>query len=160
MEKIINAKQRSSNAFESIEVCTPANHFKFDKGEKLRCITKKIEAAINEKNINKSAFASLMGVQPSVVTRWLSGTHNFTIETLFDIEICLGQELVLLDHKSPIVTVRFVGYANDAKANLLTNNLNIEMINYEHIAYKQNNITYDIPKAEVINGSKNLFENA
>jgi transcriptional regulator with XRE-family HTH domain len=31
---------------------------------------------------------------PSIVTKWLSGTHNFTIETLFEIEAVLGITII------------------------------------------------------------------
>ena len=36
--------------------------------------------------LTKKEFAKAMDVQPSIVTRWLSGKHNFTVETIFDIE--------------------------------------------------------------------------
>jgi hypothetical protein len=38
-----------------------------------------------------------MEVQPSIITRWLSGKHNFTIETLFQIEDCLGIKLLAIE---------------------------------------------------------------
>lgn len=44
-----------------------------------------IDDAINEKGWNKSEFARRMNQQPSVVSKWLSGTHNFTTDTLFEI---------------------------------------------------------------------------
>jgi transcriptional regulator with XRE-family HTH domain len=31
----------------------------------------------------RSAFADAVGQKPSVVTKWLSGTHNFTADTLW-----------------------------------------------------------------------------
>ena len=31
---------------------------------------------------------------PSIITKWLSGTHNFTVETLFEIEAVLGITLI------------------------------------------------------------------
>jgi hypothetical protein len=35
-----------------------------------------------------------MDQTPSTISKWLSGTHNFTIDTLYDIEYMLGIELV------------------------------------------------------------------
>ncbi len=42
---------------------------------------------------------SLEKNNPSIITKWLSGTHNFTIETLFEIEEVLGITLVDLSSK-------------------------------------------------------------
>ncbi len=49
-----------------------------------------IEKAMRNKNWNRVQFAKEMKVNPSVITKWLSGTHNFTCDTLFDIEAALG----------------------------------------------------------------------
>lgn len=40
--------------------------------------------------LSKSALAKKMDVPPSVITKWLSGTHNFTIDTLSDISTILN----------------------------------------------------------------------
>lgn len=42
----------------------------------------------------KSAFAKAIGQQPSVVTKWLSGTHNFTADTLWLIGRLLKKEFL------------------------------------------------------------------
>lgn len=52
---------------------------------------------MRRKNLSRQSFAHLMKVQPSIITRWLSGKHNFTVETLFQIEDCLDVKLVALD---------------------------------------------------------------
>ena len=49
-------------------------------------LASKIKDAIDKPKLNNSQFAVLMGVRPSVVTKWLSGTHNFTIDTLIRIQ--------------------------------------------------------------------------
>ncbi len=54
----------------------------------------RIEKAMQNKGWNRVQFAKAMKVSnSSVITKWLSGTHNFTSETLFDIQdvldICL-----------------------------------------------------------------------
>jgi hypothetical protein len=41
--------------------------------------------------LSRGEFAIMMKVQPSRVTRWLSGEHNFTLETLCAIEIKLKE---------------------------------------------------------------------
>lgn len=54
----------------------------------------RIEKAMIAKGLNRSQFSTEMGVDPSVITKWLSGTHNFTSNTLFDIEDALSICLV------------------------------------------------------------------
>lgn len=49
-------------------------------------LSAKIYEAIQQKGISKKQFAEMLGQQPSVVTKWLSGTHNFTADTLADIQ--------------------------------------------------------------------------
>jgi transcriptional regulator with XRE-family HTH domain len=45
-----------------------------------------IQKRLDELRLQKQEFAEMMNVQPSAVSRWLSGEHNFTIETLYNIE--------------------------------------------------------------------------
>lgn len=46
--------------------------------------------AIKKRGISKSALAELMRASPSEVTRWTSGYHNFTADTISDLEMVLG----------------------------------------------------------------------
>ena len=48
-------------------------------------LAKRLNEYIESYNITKLAFASLMKKNPSIISRWLSGNHNFTIETLCEI---------------------------------------------------------------------------
>lgn len=43
---------------------------------------------------SQTKFAEEMGKQPSEISKWLSGTHNFTSDTLWDIEEKLNIRLV------------------------------------------------------------------
>ena len=43
----------------------------------------KIAEALWSRGLTNQEFAFMMGKKPSEVTRWLSGTHNFTTETLW-----------------------------------------------------------------------------
>ena len=60
-------------------------------------IANSIANAIAEKGLSKQEFARLMKQNPSAVSRWLSGTHNFTIDTLIAIQRVLGIELLQID---------------------------------------------------------------
>lgn len=63
----------------------------------------KIAEAMKEKCISSVQFAKELGKSPSVITKWLSGTHNFTCDTLSDIEFILGIQLLQLIDKQSIV---------------------------------------------------------
>ncbi len=54
----------------------------------------KIYAAMQAQNKSKGAFAEQLNVSPSLVTKWLSGQHNFTVDTLVKIERLLQIELL------------------------------------------------------------------
>ncbi len=65
-------------------------------------VAAKISRALERKGIQKKQFADMLGVQPSVVTRWLSGTHNFTVETLAKIEYLLNINLINTNIANPL----------------------------------------------------------
>ncbi len=44
--------------------------------------------------MNKKEFADLVGKTPSDITRWISGSHNFTIQTLSLIEAKTGMQII------------------------------------------------------------------
>ena len=66
---------------------------------KQMAIAVRIADALETKGWSKSEFATRMNQQPSVITRWLSGTQNFTIDTLSDIEEMLGVQLLVTTTK-------------------------------------------------------------
>ena len=45
-----------------------------------------IDNVLISRGLTNQEFAFMMGKKPSEITRWLSGTHNFTTETLLEIE--------------------------------------------------------------------------
>ena len=54
----------------------------------------KIDDAIKAKGWKKKDLLSALGKKnPSLVTKWLSGTHNFTVDTLVALEDVLDIEL-------------------------------------------------------------------
>jgi transcriptional regulator with XRE-family HTH domain len=54
----------------------------------------KIEEAMKRKGYNQRRFAKMMEKSPTVISEWLSGDRNFTIDTLTDIEEVLGVHLL------------------------------------------------------------------
>src|SRR4030042_6088633 len=74
-----------------------------EKTEKRMQLAARIDDAIKAKGWKKKDFANALGKTPSEITKWLSGTHNFTADTLFDIERVLNICLFKLDNKRPSV---------------------------------------------------------
>jgi len=57
-------------------------------------IAANVDELLKQKGWSKKVFAEKLGKEPSVITRWLSGTHNFTTETLSEIRMIFGVTLV------------------------------------------------------------------
>jgi transcriptional regulator with XRE-family HTH domain len=53
-----------------------------------------IDDVLMSRGLANQEFAFMMGKKPSEITRWLSGTHNFTTETLWEIERVLNIQLL------------------------------------------------------------------
>lgn len=73
------------------EEITPAE---FKKAEKRMLLAQKISDGIKAKGWKKIDFARAIDKRPSEITKWLSGTHNFNSDTLFDIEEILNITLI------------------------------------------------------------------
>lgn len=71
-----------------------------EKTDKKMMLAAKIAQAIKEKGLKKNEFAGLLGKRPSEISKWLSGTHNFTIDTLMDIERVLSIRLLETKQRS------------------------------------------------------------
>jgi transcriptional regulator with XRE-family HTH domain len=67
--------------------------------EKKMLLAVRIADAVKKNFRHKNDFAAAIGKKPSEISKWLSGTHNFTTETLFEIERVLDIQLVTLESK-------------------------------------------------------------
>lgn len=74
------------------------------KTEARMLIACKIADALVEKNMSKKDFAQQLGKQPSTVTKWLSGKHDFTPDTLTKIGRVL--DIDFFEQKTPIQTAK------------------------------------------------------
>lgn len=52
-----------------------------------------IEMLLKNKGISKSEFASKLGKSPSEISKWMSGKHNFTIDTLLEVAHALKVDI-------------------------------------------------------------------
>ncbi|MDE6806413.1 MAG: helix-turn-helix transcriptional regulator [Muribaculaceae bacterium] len=54
----------------------------------------KIDSILREQNISQKQLAKRMGKSEAEVSRWLGGTHNFTLRTIAKISNALGVKLL------------------------------------------------------------------
>ncbi len=57
-------------------------------------IADKIAAVLKERGMTQRDFANKMGKRETEVSRWLGGTHNFTLSTLAKISAVLDCKLI------------------------------------------------------------------
>lgn len=57
-------------------------------------IADRIDAILKAKGMSQKELARKMGKRESEVSRWLTGRHNFTTNTLADISLALGEPIV------------------------------------------------------------------
>jgi transcriptional regulator with XRE-family HTH domain len=100
----------------------------------------RIDDLIKSKGYNYSSFAKKLDKQPSVITKWLSGTHNFTMDTLDEISYCLGvdtaylmqpQKVQVVYQKSVEIVVPIVFPKNKDIHSFQSNN-SFNLWNFEH----------------------------
>lgn len=68
----------------------------FNKTKRTMLLAALIDEALKAKGWSKKQLAEAMHKNPSEVTKWLSGTHNFTLETLYLIESYLDTTLFII----------------------------------------------------------------
>lgn len=59
-------------------------------------IADKIDAILKKKSMTQKEFAKKMNKTEAEVSRWLSGTHNFTLKTIAKITAVLGESIVTI----------------------------------------------------------------
>jgi transcriptional regulator with XRE-family HTH domain len=70
--------------------------------EKKMTIVNIIRDGLKKRDFSQADFARIMDRHRPEITKWLSGSHNFQVETLFEIETKLG---VNIFHNQPTYTV-------------------------------------------------------
>jgi len=89
--------KRTSEIFKKIRSQRDQIRYKQTRG-KMWLATKIAEGIIN-KGLSKIEFARLIDQTPSTISRWLTGHHNFTVDTLNNIEDILGIDLLNWEKK-------------------------------------------------------------
>jgi|SRR5690606_7565736 len=61
----------------------------------------RINELLDEKNISRKEIAERLGKQPSEISRWLNGEHNFTLRSLAKLSAELGENLLEVPERKP-----------------------------------------------------------
>lgn len=64
----------------------------------------RINELLTEKNISRKEIAERLGKQPSEISRWLNGEHNFTLRSLAKLSAELGENLLEVPERKPQTT--------------------------------------------------------
>lgn len=62
-------------------------------------IVDRIHNVLEEKGLKQKDLANLLGKKESEISKWMRGTHNFTIETISLIEKALGTPILIVAGK-------------------------------------------------------------
>ena len=62
-------------------------------------IANRIYDILEERGLSQRDFARMMGKTEAEVSRWLSGTHNFTMATIAAINVALNEDVLRVPEK-------------------------------------------------------------
>ena len=68
-------------------------------------IVDRIHQILEEKGLRQKDLAELLGKSEAEISKWMRGTHNFTIDTLVSIEIALNAPILQVFHQEDLQTV-------------------------------------------------------
>lgn len=106
-----------SAIFDSIQVSDEVKRFvdhSFD-------VVNKIHELLEKQGKTQRDLANLMGKKESEISKWMQGTHNFTLKSLSKIESVLGENLIEILTEDKVVVKKRVAvfYQNFMKQNEL-----------------------------------------
>ena len=64
-------------------------------------ISNRIGEILKRKGWSQADLAKAIGKQEAEISKWLSGSHNFTIATIAKIEAALEDDIISDTHRSP-----------------------------------------------------------
>jgi ribosome-binding protein aMBF1 (putative translation factor) len=97
MNKKKKAENYTSPAIDKLMEETDEKEYK--KIEKRMMLAARIDEAKRAKGWKNKDLAKALGKKPSEISKYLSGTHNFTVDSLSDLEEVLGIQLLNLKEK-------------------------------------------------------------
>lgn len=98
-----------------------------------------IEELIRSKGWSKTKFASEMNKSQPEISKWLSGVHNFTVETLVQISQVLGVEIAALFAQKQVKDVYIISFSASSYQYITYSTENYS-VNEDPISYGDNPI--------------------
>lgn len=127
MNKITKARKYNSSKLQ--ELLDEVSPLEMEQTKTKMKLAARIEDYMRAKGWNKSQFAEKVGKNPSEITKWLSGTQNFTVDVLTEIASTFDIELTALFGKHLIPVV----YRKEIVVNSVATPTAIKLITpYEH----------------------------
>lgn len=119
-----------ASLFEDIIGETPKDVNKFVG--KAMDIADQIVALLKAKGLTQRQLSQLLGKRESEISKWLSGTHNFTLETISKIEAVLDDDIII----APMYLNEYTGMFRPAKTTFYveSNPNNSDLRNYQFLA--------------------------
>jgi len=115
--KKTNKKEQKGNLIN--DILSSISPIEVSKIEKKMLLAAKIEDAIKAKGWKNIDLLKAIGKDnPSIVTKWLSGTHNFTIDTLIEIEHALDICLLDIEGKEEKIIAKYYVMVSQPKSQL------------------------------------------
>ena len=59
-------------------------------------IAERISEILKSKGLTQKDFARLLGKHESEISKWMTGRHNFTTQTIARIEMALGDKVLMI----------------------------------------------------------------
>ena len=100
----------------------------------------KIKDGIKAKRWQNIDLAKKLNKNPSVITKWLSGTHNFTSDTLSDIQYVLGIKLLAVEDKKEPQVIHYHLSITSNVVNDVENRMTFPTSATIYSSLKQNNL--------------------
>lgn len=89
-------KARKHNSLKFQELLDEVTPLEMEQTKIKMQLAARIEDFMKINGWSKSQFAEKVGKNPSEITKWFSGTQNFTVDILTEIALSLGVELIAL----------------------------------------------------------------
>jgi transcriptional regulator with XRE-family HTH domain len=64
-------------------------------------IVDRIDAILQRKNISQRDLAEMLNKKESEISKWMRGTHNFTLKTIARLEAVLGEPILAIMPQKP-----------------------------------------------------------
>lgn len=103
MRKTTKARKYTSSKLQ--ELLNEVTPLEMEQTKVKMQLAARIDDFMRAKGWNKSQFAVKVGKNPSEITKWFSGTQNFTIDVLTEIASALGVELTALFGKKQVQVI-------------------------------------------------------